>query len=366
MSSTSSVARGLATLAETFQNKGRCGAPNDACMVWMWQQGPYGGLDPASNFAVADVARGRGIDESRQWTNLLKAAATMEALGNAGVDNPHAALTKTSLATDAAIAVRYGSSMPIITGNKLNFHKNVEPGLALSSVPSDDFVASQSPLTQLATFPGGTSLVTAPDISGRPVFTVPGRAPTYTRGTASLAAGGVALATSRTPQGAVRFDGLTRCGATPSAAEVDEAAFYLPSSIGGALNDSNAETIPGLTLFAVPTFDGENTTLIGTGAGMIDAMAKGDFRREVAMAGGAEDTSGLLQSFFPYDPAAWRTTQSQPPAGPGYGSTAPGFGGASTTSAPILAAGLAPYSDFAGLHYGGASRVGGHSAFRRA
>jgi hypothetical protein len=315
-----SVAQGLNILAETFTNKGKCGPPNDTCMVWTWQMGPYGGADPASRIAIADVKRGRGLDEDRQRYNLTKAAAIMETLYNGGDPNPHAALTKVSLETDPAIAVRYGSSMPMLTADNLNFNKWVKPGVALSSVSAEDYVRSVSGLTQVATFPNGTSLVAAPDISGR----------TRAFSGSILASGsGSASATASSgyaSTGPVSFDGLTQCGTGSSAAQTDEASYYLPSTLGGALNDSQA-TIPGLTLFADPMFNGVNTTLLPTGAGLLDAMQRGDLADMFRQSGNAADVSGIPESFYPYDQTAWG-----PAAGP----------------APRSAL-AAPYSDFASI-----------------
>jgi hypothetical protein len=301
------TAAGLQTVTSTFTPQG-CGTPNNACMTWFWEQGPYGGADPSTRFWVGDVRRGWGQGYNKERANQLKMQGAVEALRSAGITDTRVALGKRRLDTYPAVAVSYGATNPASFYNKVGLNMFTGHGHAVSVVDSSELPTT---LTTVARYPNGTSLVTAPDITGK---------------SKDISGGSVPVTLS--------------CQAN------DLATGLTPFSFGGQLNQEQ-ETIP-LSFWNIPMSSGAITTLQPNGADMVAAMQAGNFPKTIAESGDAPAVQGLnAQQFsYPYatDDAGSRSGSAagtgplwlpgMPPLSGGGGGSA-GAGGGSEVPIPV-------------------------------
>jgi hypothetical protein len=262
------VAAGLRTIKGTFTLDGSCGSPNNVCHTWMWQQGPGGGLDPSSRFAVGDVRTfNDGAGANKQKLNVIKMQAAMEALQKAGVQSPTVGLAKDQLASvDPAVFVQYGATMPFMHFNKLHVDKQVIGSHATVSVPASSVAAGNTSVDTLQTFPNGISFVTAPDLYGR----------------------------SRTGN----LPGACRANPRSDA----ESSLYAPMTIAGQLNEDPADLIPFLSFWADPVPGGVSVTnLLPSGGDYLQALQTGNYMKSLQESGAARAMSGIPEAFQPYD-----------------------------------------------------------------
>lgn len=260
MMQSGAVNAGLRTVTDTFTTPACGGTPNAACMTWYWLQGPYNGADPATRFTIGDVRRGWGQGYNGEWTSVLKQQGATEALISAGFTKPQLAVQKRELETYPSVALTYGGAAPVAYYSTLGANRYVRSGHAVSTV-----LATEAPsvMTPVMSFPNSTSLVTAPDITGR-----------------SLGSGASVPAT-------------VGC---PVSSEVS--ADLGPFDISGQLNE-DSETIP-MNFFNIPMYNNDITNLDYSGAGMLQAMQTGDFMKTVVASGDAAAVQGVGPDNFSY------------------------------------------------------------------
>ena len=283
-----SVARGYATV-QSATTPGTQVAPGATCWAPIRIRGPYNGADPITRFFVGDVPRDQngGPDPSKAFLNVVKAQAAMEALVGAGVTSPTFTQAKANgRAVPATMVVHPNGSVVGGTYGDLSTAYNTPYTGVFTSAAN--YGAFNTPGNLIASLPSGHALVSAIP----PADTWAAKPGNLVTGPASLAA---------------------------QAANTNPILAPLGTDIWSTLY-VNGETLPGVSLFGVPTYPGDIANLHYTGADIAAVSATDPLRSY------AEANVAVGEYASPFYGGRGSSFNSTSGSGPGHGSAPPAPG----------------------------------------
>jgi len=295
-----SAATGYAAVRSNLVSAG-AEPPNATCWLPYRFVGPYGGAKPEDRVALDGKRFNDGMGANMQYWNFVRAQAAMEALDRAGVQDPRHVIPKSSVAeASATVMARTGNGTYASAGYAQLGYDKYSPYAPVHSTGANLGVSAM-PGTPIAAFPSGVVLVSPVPLGVSPV---------------SLAATGA--------------QGTALAAAVPSTTGT---LAPLGVDIWTQLAVNN-ETLPGVSLFAVPNYPGDIANLHVTGTGILDAVQAGNIQTAEQMTWSAQaNWNSATSSSAPGTGNLFPTNVINPTTG-GYGPTVYPSPGGSSTYAP--------------------------------
>ena len=309
MSMDASVARGLATVRAAVVPGVRDTAAANACWAPIRIRGPYDGADPINRFVVGDVPRFQNGDRdcTKQFLNAVKIQAATDAVVQAGIKTPVISQAKHGGKAVAGAAVVGANGITRgLTYGELGLQLET-PNVGIYTTASN-FGSFDTPGYVLAQFPDGSALIgTQP-----PELAWAAHAGASPFGPTTLAAANA----NTTGAGSGKGDSVT---VAPKGVDIWTTLYV------------NGETLPGVSLFGVPTYPGDIANLHYTGADIASVSASDPARA-------AAETEVSLAEYAMPGPNPWATRAAAPAPASG-GMLASAYRGPGAGSAPCATCG---------------------------